>query len=79
VQLAFNQYQYELCRHYNVATPHIIEWDENYNTGVEEKFKRPLLLPMYDNKIGGHCVIPNTKILNKQHPNQMLNEVLKYE
>lgn len=77
--LAFTQYQYELCRQHNVLFDHVLEWDRNYNSGTSEKYHRPLLLPLLGEKIGGHCVIPNTKILNKEHPNQMLAEVLKYE
>lgn len=41
-------------------------WTENYNEGYKkldhEEFIRPKLIPM-KGQIGGHCVIPNTKML----------------
>lgn len=52
-------------------------WDKQYNDIVKDTLRRPLI-ELNDRKIGGHCVIPNTKILNEQHPNPMLDEVLKY-
>lgn len=57
----------------------IILWDAEYNSGVDSTLKRPLISLVDETKIGGHCVIQNTKILNAQYPNPILQEILKYE
>jgi len=78
MSIAFAQYQKELCDIYGFSYNHVIEWDVYYNRGVGPLFQRPILQPP-NGPIKGHCVIPNTKILNQQHPNPILQEVLKYE
>ena len=77
--LAFAQYQKNIGKQYGVTYEHILAWDLDYNNYVESNLKRPIFMQTPGNHIGGHCVIPGTKTLNKQHPNQMLEEVLKYE
>ena len=52
-------------------------WDADYNEHVGDNLERPVFYELTD-KIRGHCVTQNTRILNEQHPNQMLDEVLKY-
>lgn len=79
MSIAFAQYQQEICNKYGFPYDDIIEWDIDYNDGVEQdELQRPILQPP-NGKIGGHCVIQNTKILNEQHPNPILKEILKYE
>lgn len=75
--IAFAEYADDLCREYGVSYDHVIEWDINYNSHVGD-YRRPIILPP-KGKIGGHCVVQNTKILNEQHPNTMLDEILKYD
>ena len=77
MSIAFAQYAKEICRTIGFGYADVIQWDINYNSGVNWMLKRPILHPP-KKKIGGHCVIPNTKILNEQYPNQILEEVLKY-
>jgi len=77
MSIAFAQYQKGLCDTYGFSYNDVIEWDANYNNGVAPWLKRPILTPP-DGRIGGHCVTQNTKILNEQHPNQILEEILKY-
>lgn len=78
MSIAFAQYQKNICDTYGFSYSHVLAWDRNYNSNVAENFKRPIILSP-EGKIGGHCVIPNTKILNEQHPNFILWEILKYE
>jgi UDP-N-acetyl-D-mannosaminuronate dehydrogenase len=77
MSIAFAQYQKEICDKYGFSYNDVIEWDANYNANVASWLKRPILTPP-EGKIGGHCVAQNTKILNEQHPNPILEEILKY-
>lgn len=77
MSIAFAQYQKDICSQYDIEYTRVLDWDRDYNTHVADHLKRPVLMPP-DGKIGGHCVIQNTKLLNKQHPNQILSEILKY-
>lgn len=78
MSIAFAQYQKEICDTYKFSYDDVLTWDRYYNEYVSKELKRPVLSPPGD-KIGGHCVIQNTKILNEQHPNKILEEILKYE
>ncbi len=77
MSIAFAQYAKDICKDLGFGYADLIQWDINYNSGVNWMLKRPILHPPAG-KIGGHCVIPNTKILNEQYPNAILKEVLKY-
>lgn len=77
MSIAFAQYEKDLCDKYNIPFTHIWDWDTNYNNFVAPHLKRPLI-DFPGDKIGGHCVVQNTKILNEQHPNPILQEILKY-
>lgn len=77
MSIAFAQYQKDICDTYHIPYMHVIDWDRNYNRGVDPHLRRPILEPP-NGKIGGHCVVQNTKILNEQHPNQILEEILRY-
>ena len=78
MSIAFAQYQKDIADIYKFPYDDVARWDVNYNVGVDEWLQRPILQPP-NGPIKGHCVIPNTKILNQQHPNPILQEVLKYE
>jgi UDP-N-acetyl-D-mannosaminuronate dehydrogenase len=77
MSIAFAQYCKDIADEYGFDYEDIKLWDEYYNYGVAPWLKRPILLPP-DGRIGGHCIIPNTRILNEQHPNKILEEILKY-
>jgi acetyltransferase-like isoleucine patch superfamily enzyme len=76
--IAFANYQKTLCDLYGFDFEHIIEWDINYNNNVDPRLKRPQIRQP-NGKIGGHCVTQNTEHLNRQHPNPMLDEILRYK
>mgnify|MGYP001362147999 CR=1 FL=1 len=76
--ISFAYYCNELADKYNFPYNDILAWDVEYNNGVEARLKRPLITNL-EGTIGGHCVVQNTKVLNKQHPNPMLTEILKYD
>ncbi len=60
----------------------VTEFNKTYNEGYakmgESKFIRPVLTPP-EGIIGGHCVIPNAKILKKYTDCEALDILLKYE
>jgi hypothetical protein len=78
MSIAFAQYCKDVSKKVGFSYADVIQWDLAYNEGVSWMLRRPILHPP-DGPIKGHCVIPNTKILNQQHPNPILQEVLKYE
>lgn len=56
------------------------EYNKNYNRLYSnlghKEFTRPQLYPPYGN-IGGHCVVPNSKILDEQFPSPFLKEIYR--
>lgn len=59
-------------------------WNETYNEGYKElgreNVTRPILYPPKDDKIRGHCVLPNTKLLESQFgEDEILSAILRHE
>jgi hypothetical protein len=56
-------------------------WTDEYNRGYErlgkKNVRRPMLYPPGE-KIGGHCVVPNAKILKGTFSEEIINLILKY-
>jgi UDP-glucose 6-dehydrogenase len=81
--IAWHDYMNSVCKDNNIDFSVIKEWNKNYNEGYKKlncsKYNRPILEPPQDHKIGGHCVIPNAKLLIKTNPNIILKEILKYD
>lgn len=53
-------------------------WDKDYNDlykSLGMKWAKRYILNAPEGKIGGHCVVPNAKILNKQHPDKLVERV----
>lgn len=78
MSIAFAHYQKEIADKLNFPYEEIVAWDLNYNRNVDKSLQRPII-KLEDKKIGGHCVIQNTELLNKQYPNQILDEILRYK
>lgn len=73
----------KICDKYKINFKKAVsDFNETYNEGYEKLGKknviRPVLLPP-GKKIGGHCLIPNTKILNKYLKSKALDLILKYK
>lgn len=79
MSIAFAEYQRRIADIYDFPYIDIIKWDANYNRHVDPNLRRPIIYPLSSGKIGGHCIIPNVEILNKQHPDPILEEILKYQ
>lgn len=64
--LAFYETSYKACKKFSVPPIRLIEWTWTYNDGYKgTKHKRAeLTFPM--GKVGGHCVMPVSKMLSGQ-------------
>ncbi len=64
--LAFHETAYKACQKFGVPPIHVLEWTWSYNDGYAgTKYVRPeLTFPM--GKVGGHCVMPVSKMLANQ-------------
>jgi len=73
----------EICKKYGVAFEKtVVDFNKTYNEGYQKLGKknviRPVLFPP-KGKIGGHCILPNAKILKKHFKNSKgLDLILKY-
>jgi UDP-N-acetyl-D-mannosaminuronate dehydrogenase len=60
----------------------VTDFNKTYNEGYVQLGKpnvvRPVLYPP-EGGIGGHCVIPNAKILKKNYPSKALDLILEHE
>jgi UDP-N-acetyl-D-mannosaminuronate dehydrogenase len=59
------------------------EWNRNYNQlyrelGLHNRFQK-FVLDAPEGKIGGHCVMPNYKLLNEQYPDDLLKMLRRFE
>jgi UDP-N-acetyl-D-mannosaminuronate dehydrogenase len=76
--IAWHHYMYNVCKQNNIDFSLIKEWNKNYNKGYKKtRYVRPVLDPPENGKIGGHCIIPNAILLNKQYPDDILHQILK--
>lgn len=71
----------KMCDEYGVDFDVINKWTESYNSGYDvlnmQHVIRPNLFPPKDG-IGGHCVIPNTEILNESFKSLAFDLILQY-
>ena len=73
----------KICDKYKIDFDKAVtDFNQTYNQGYKKLGKenviRPVLYPP-KNGIGGHCVVPNAKILNKYLNSKIINLILKYE
>src|SRR3990167_4641768 len=78
MSIAFSIYQKQVCDKLGISYEDVHLWDTFYNEGVMPSLKRPMIEPPKDGVIGGHCVLPGTKLLNEQYPDAILNSVLRH-
>jgi len=68
-----------ICDHFGVSFENAVsDFNKTYNAGYKKlrpNVIRPVLFPP-EKKIGGHCVVPNSKLLNKQFESKFL-ELIK--
>ena len=83
VAIAWHAEMKRVCDHFHVSFDEAVtEFNKTYNEGYEKLGKenviRPVLFPP-EGAIGGHCVIPNAKLLDKLFFSEAIKLVLKYE
>lgn len=82
MSIAFAGFTNEVANMVGFSYDEALMWDINYNDGIcktgRPQLRRPIIRKP-DKVIGGHCILPNVKILNKAFPNSILEEILKYE
>lgn len=78
INIEFARYENAVSKTIGMNFDLIKEFDEAYNELYRDmnmpQFQRYILDPP-KGKIGGHCVVPNAKILDEQYPNTMLKEI----
>lgn len=84
VCIAFHNDIFKLCEKYNVSYDDVAtKWNTTYNNGYNKlgmsNVVRPILYPPKNNKIGGHCVVPNAKLCTKFFKSLGLDYILELE
>lgn len=81
--IAWYDYLNDICNTNDISFKDVLHWQDTYNEGYsklnQQHFVRPLLSPPKNKKIGGHCIIPNAKILNNLLPHVLVEHVIKFE
>lgn len=76
--IAWHQDMERMCRKYDVELDETFtEFNKTYNDGIKDSlpnFVRPV---MYSGFIGGHCVMPNIDILQKDFESDFLDAIVK--
>ncbi len=83
VIIAWHKEMKKICNKYKVDFDQVVtEFNKTYNEGYTKLGKKNVVRPVLfvdDKPIGGHCVVPNTKILSKDFKSQALDLILKYK
>lgn len=71
-----------MCEQYDVpfesaVTDFNLSYNDGYSANGGARFTRPVLTPP-DKEIGGHCVIPNAKLLSEDIQSMALELILQY-
>lgn len=85
--IVFTDYIERLLKKYKISFETFQLFNLSYNQGYKKLGKsnvvRPTLIPMSKfktgRKIGGHCQIPNAKILEKIYPDSVTKHILRYK
>lgn len=83
VVIACHKEMKEICDKFNVDFENAVtEFNKTYNEGYAKLGKKNVIRPVLfvdDKPIGGHCVVPNAKILKQHLKSDVLDIILKYE
>lgn len=79
INLVWTDYEKSIADDIGMEFNILKEFDEDYNKlyvklGME--WAQQYILDPPEGVIGGHCVIPNAKLLNEQYPNELLEKIL---
>jgi UDP-glucose 6-dehydrogenase len=78
VNLVWAQYETELCKKFGVSYEQLMAFDQDYNATYinNPDINRYILYPP-NGEIGGHCIVPNAKLLNEQFPSELLDKIIE--
>ena len=82
VNIAWADYEAEVSKKIGLDFSAVKQFDMDYNLlydNLEMKQFKRYILDAPNGVIGGHCVVPNAKMLDKQHPNDWLKKIIKME
>jgi len=78
VNIQFARYAKSVCDDLGIDFNLVKEFDKEYNRLYQRlgmpQFQR-YILDAPEGPIGGHCVVPNAKLLDKQYPSNLLKEI----
>ena len=83
VNLAFADYKRKVAESLGMAYELTMDWNKDYNALYRRLmpgyYIRKFVLQSPEGRIGGHCVVPNAKLLNEQFPDELLGKVIEME
>lgn len=82
VNLVWTDYENHLAEKYGMDFEYLKEFDKDYNRlyhNLGMDWAQRYILNPPGGHIGGHCVVPNAKLLDKQNPHEMLKMIKDME
>lgn len=78
INIVFADYKKKIADKLGMDYSLMIDWNENYNRlyrdlGLEQ-FQKFILEPP-EGPVGGHCIVPNSELLDEQFPHDMLKMI----
>ena len=75
INIVWADYMRKVAEHLNMPYEYVLEWDKAYNELYRKlgfkQYQKFVLDPPYG-EIGGHCIVPNSFLLDEQFPDTML-------
>lgn len=71
-------YYDKICEDLGMSYDAVLAWDNEYNEIVPEHLRRPIIQPP-KGEIGGHCVVPGTKMLNDSYPHDLFKNIDQFD
>lgn len=78
INLLWASYEQSIADDLNMPYVLVKDFDKDYNRlyrDLGQDWAQRYILDPPEGKIGGHCVVPNAKLLNEQYPNKWLEEL----
>lgn len=82
INLVWAEYMDSVSKHLGMPYDYVKEWDVSYNdlyANLKMRHNRKYILDPPNGKIGGHCVVPNAELLDKQFPSDMLKMIKEFK
>lgn len=79
INIVWAAYEGGIAKDIDLAFDVVKEFDKDYNELYKQlgmpEYQRYILDPP-TSSIGGHCIVPNAKLLNEQYPSEMLDMII---